>query len=76
MQSHYKFKEYLKVIVEMYKTKVFDINESYISQYCKCCGLKIDRDINGSWNIYLKSICSKPGMKYRLAVKIILNFII
>lgn len=26
---------------------------------CTCCGLKIDRDTNGSRNIYVKSICSK-----------------
>ena len=30
---------------------------------CICCGLKIDRDANGSRNIYLKSICSMPGIK-------------
>ena len=33
---------------------------------CPCCGIKIDRDVNGSRNIYLKSICSMPGMKARL----------
>ena len=34
---------------------------------CVCCGLKIDRDTNGSRNIYLKSVCSMPGVKARLA---------
>ena len=32
-----------------------------------CCELKIDRDTNGSRNIYLKSLCSMPDVKARLA---------
>ena len=73
MQSHYKFKEYLKAKAKEYKTKVYDVDESYTSQMCtKCgllgkiydnnrqkqctCGYKIDRDVNGSRNILLKSI--------------------
>ena len=85
MQSHYKFKEYLKATAKKYKTNVYEVDESYTSQCCtfcgilskeydnkrvkKCpyCGLKIDRDANGSRNIYIKSICSMPGMKARLA---------
>jgi putative transposase len=45
-------------------SKEYDKNRT---KSCKCCGLKIDRDTNGSRNIYIKSICSKPGMKARLA---------
>jgi len=45
-------------------SKKYDNNRT---KSCTCCGLKIDRDTNGSRNIYLKSICSKPGMKARLA---------
>ena len=84
MQSHYKFKKYLKATAKRYRTNVYDVDESFTSQCCTlcgvlskdydyrtkkcaCCGLKIDRDINGSRNIYLKSICSMPGMKARLA---------
>ena len=84
MQSHYKFKGYLKAIAKRYRTNIYDVDESYTSQCCtqcgvlskeydknrmkkcQCCGLKIDRDTNGSRNIYLKSICSMPGMKARL----------
>lgn len=84
MQSHYKFKEYLKATAKRYRTIVHDVDESYTSQCCTMCGIlskdydnkrvktcmcgeKIDRDLNGSRNIYLKSICSMPGMKARLA---------
>ncbi len=84
MQSHYKFKEYLKATAKRYRTIVHDVDESYTSQCCTMCGIlsktydnnrvkncvcgtKIDRDTNGSRNIYLKSICSMPGMKARLA---------
>ena len=85
MQSHNKFKEYLKAVAKRYKTNIYEVDESFTSQCCtscgvlskeydkkrmktcKCCGLKIDRDTNGSRNIYLKSICSMPGMKARLA---------
>jgi len=83
MQSHYKFKKYLKATAKRYRTNVYDVDESFTSQCCtlcgvlskdydnrtkkcKCCGLKIDRDMNGSRNIYIKSICSMPGMKTRL----------
>lgn len=83
MQSHYKFKQYLKVTAKRYRTNVYDVDESFTSQCCTlcgvlskdydyrtkkcaCCGLKIDRDMNGSRNIYLKSVCSMPGMKARL----------
>ncbi len=45
-------------------SKDYDKNRT---KSCKCCGLKIDRDTNGSRNIYLKSICSMPGMKARQA---------
>ena len=84
MQSHYKFKRYLKAIAKRYRTNVYDIGESFSSQCCtqcgvllkeydkkrinkcECCGLKIDRDTIGSRKIYIKSICSMPGMKARL----------
>lgn len=46
-------------------SKTYDIKRT---KNCTYCGLKIDRDTNGSRNIYLKSICSKPGMKARLAI--------
>ena len=85
MQSHNKFKRYLKATAKRYRTNVYDVDEAFTSQCCTscgvlskeydnkrqkkciCCGLKIDRDTNGSRNIYLKSICSMPGMKARLA---------
>ena len=84
MQSHYKFKEYLKATAKRYRTVIYDVDESYTSQCCTMCGIlsknydkrlktcigckyKIDRDVNGSRNIYIKSICSMPGMKARLA---------
>lgn len=44
-------------------SKEYDKNRT---KTCIKCGLKIDRDTNGSRNIYLKSICSKPGMITRL----------
>ena len=34
---------------------------------CKGCNYKINRDYNGSRNIYLKSIYSMSGMKASLA---------
>lgn len=86
MQSHYKFKEYLKALAKRYRTNVYEVDESYTSQCCTlcgvlsneydnkrikkcpCCGLKIDRDTNGSRNIYIKSLSSMPGMKTRLAI--------
>jgi transposase len=84
MQSHYKFKEYLKATAKRYRTNIHEVDESYTSQCCTMCGIlskdydnrvktcktckyKLDRDENGSRNIYLKSICSMPGMKARLA---------
>ena len=90
MQSHYKFKQYLKATAKRYRTNVYDVDESFTSQCCTlcgvlskdynyrtkkcvCCGLKIDRDMNGSRNIYLKSICSMPGMKARLVSRTIFN---
>jgi len=39
MQSHYRFKEYLKAKAKRYRTKVYDVNESYTSQMCTKCGL-------------------------------------
>jgi putative transposase len=85
MQSHNKFKEYLKATAKRYRTKVYEVDESYTSQCCTLCGIlskeydkkrekkciscnvKIDRDLNGSRNIYIKSVCSMPSMKARLA---------
>jgi putative transposase len=93
MQSHYKFKEYLKASAKRYRTNVYEVDESYTSQCCTLCGvlsknydknrtkscicrgLKIDRDTNGSRNIYLKSICSMPGMKARLVSRTILTIV-
>lgn len=73
-QSHYKFKEYLKATAKRYTTQCCTLCGVLSKNYdnkriknCVCCGLKIDRDTNGSRNIYLKSICSISGMKARLA---------
>jgi putative transposase len=38
MQSHYKFKEYLKSKAEEYGTKIYDVTEEYTSQCCTKCG--------------------------------------
>ena len=38
MQSHYRFKEYLKARAKRYRTNVYDVNESYTSQMCTKCG--------------------------------------
>jgi len=85
MQSHYKFKEYLKATAKRYRTNIYEVDESFTSQCCTMCGMlskdydterlktckackyKIDRDENGSRNIYIKSIVQMPGMKARLA---------
>ena len=39
MQSHYKFKEYLKATAKRYKTIIYDVDESYTSQMCTKCGI-------------------------------------
>jgi len=39
MQSHYRFKEYLKALAKRYKTVVYDVDESFTSQMCTKCGL-------------------------------------
>jgi len=76
MQSHYKFKEYLKATAKRYRTIVHDVDESYTSQCCTMCGVlskiydnnrvktctcgyKINRDLNGSRNIYLHLLTFK-----------------
>ena len=38
MQSHYRFKEYLKAKAKEYKTNVYDTDESYTSMTCTKCG--------------------------------------
>ena len=38
MQSHYRFKEYLKAKAKEYKTNVYDADESYTSMTCTKCG--------------------------------------
>jgi putative transposase len=85
MQSHYRFKKYLKAYAKRYRTQIYDADESYTSMCCTKCGIlsseyngnrektckgcnyKINRDYNGSRNIYLKSIYSMSGMKASLA---------
>ena len=37
MESHYKFKGYLKVIANRYRTNVYDVDESFSSQCCTQC---------------------------------------
>jgi transposase len=39
MQSHYRFKEYLKAKAKRYRTIIYDVNESYTSQMCTKCGI-------------------------------------
>lgn len=81
MQSHNKFKEYLKAVAKRYRTNIHIVDESYTSQSCTRCGilskkydknrlktcpncqLKIDRDVNGSRNIYIKCISSQVWCK-------------
>jgi len=38
MQSHYRFKEYLKSCAKKYRTNVYEIDESFTSQACTKCG--------------------------------------
>jgi putative transposase len=38
MQSHYRFKEYLKAKAKEYKTTIYDADESYTSMTCTKCG--------------------------------------
>jgi transposase len=38
MQSHYRFKEYLKAKAKEYKTNIYDADESYTSLTCTKCG--------------------------------------
>ena len=78
--SHYRFKEYLKVVAKRYKSlvhesytsqccsecKILSSNYNYRTKTCKC-GVKQDRDVNGCRNILLKCIGSMPGVKARLA---------
>jgi putative transposase len=47
MQSHYKFKEYLKAKAKEYKTIVHDVDESYTSQMCTKCGV-LGKDYDGN----------------------------
>lgn len=70
--SHYRFKQFLKFKAQEYSCEVVEVNEAYTSKTCgkcgkiqnigskkflKCsCGLKIDRDLNGARNIFLKNI--------------------
>ena len=39
MQSHYRFKEYLKATAKKYRTNIYDVDESYTSQMCTKCGI-------------------------------------
>jgi putative transposase len=39
MQSHYRFKEYLKHYAKKYRTIIHDVDESYTSQCCSNCGI-------------------------------------
>ena len=39
MQSHYRFKQYLKAKAKKYKTNIYDVDEAYTSQTCTMCGM-------------------------------------
>jgi IS605 OrfB family transposase len=72
MLSFYKFRTYLAFKCKQYSKKLIIVDESYTSKTCtKCgvlgtwgsketiecqCGLRIDRDIAGSRNIFLKNM--------------------
>jgi len=70
--SHFAFKTFLKFKAKEYSSNVIDVNEAYTTKTCgncgrinsvgskeifSCkCGIKIDRDLNGARNIFLKNI--------------------
>lgn len=71
--KHYEFKQFLIWTARKYNKKLFIINESYTSKTHSWSGfldeklkdkkwvsddvIKVDRDINGARNIYIKHIC-------------------
>ena len=62
-QLRYQYKYPPTMHIRSALSKKYDNNR--IKNYV--CGARIDIDTNGSRNIYVKSICSMPGMKARLA---------
>ena len=51
MQSHYRFREYLKSCAKKYRTNVYEIDESFTSRACRKCE-NLNKDINNKTHVY------------------------
>ena len=72
--AHFRFKQTMKSVGELYSCEVLDVNEAYTSKTCsycgkihnigsskvmKCCAV-IDRDDNGARGIFLRALAAPP----------------
>ena len=77
--AHYRFKQFLKIKAEEYSCEVLEVSEAYTSKTCsycgkvqnigsksrmKCsCGIDVDRDLNASRGIYLRTLAATPSQR-------------
>ena len=77
--AHYRFKEFLKIKAQEYSCEVLEVSEAYTSKTCsycgkvhnigsktrmKCsCGIDVDRDLNASRGIYLRTLAVTPSQR-------------